>query len=82
MTNLTPQIVLHALVKHETLTLPDLMEEHNLGVPLAQTDVENALVELKAQKLVSILEGTEPTTYTITRKGIEQSVLSTTRYKK
>jgi hypothetical protein len=72
MTTITSIIVLKALAKHETLTLPDLIMEQNLGITIPSHDVENALVKLREQKLVDMLDGTNPPTYTITNKGIEE----------
>lgn len=73
MTTVTPLIVLTALVKHETLTLPDLQQEKNLGTYLPPQEVELALETLTKQKFVTTLQGVTPTTYTITEKGIEES---------
>ena len=71
-TTVSPLIVLKALAKHETLTLPDLLEVKNLGVELPFDQVETALHQLKEQKYVSILDGAEPATYTITEKGLQE----------
>lgn len=73
MTSITPIIVLKALVKHETLTLPDLMLEKNLGVRVANEEVATAVEKLHQQDLVDMLDGVKPPTYTITEKGIEAS---------
>lgn len=74
MNTLTPLIVLKALVKHETLTFPDLVQEKNLGINLPSEDIEMALENLESKKLVSKLDGIHPPTYTITQKGIEESL--------
>ena len=65
-------IVLKALAKHETLTFPDLLQTKNLGIALPANEVKTALHKLKDQKLVTILDGSEPATYTITDKGIQE----------
>jgi DNA-binding PadR family transcriptional regulator len=72
MTTVTPLIVLMALFKHETLTLPDLFLEKNLGASIRPQEVERALKLLEEQKFVSQLAGTDPVTYTITDNGIEE----------
>jgi hypothetical protein len=73
MNSIVPIIVLNALVKHETLTFPDLTEEKNLGVKVTTEDVEQAVEHLHQQKFVVQLDGAEPRTYTITTLGIEES---------
>jgi hypothetical protein len=69
---MTPMIVLQALIRHETLTFPDLLLEKNLGIALPEAYVETALQQLRSNKLVDLLNDTDPPTYTITAKGIEE----------
>jgi predicted transcriptional regulator len=72
MTNVSISKVLSALKKHETLTLPDLLLEENLGFKANPTDVEDVLKQLREHHLVTTIDGAKAPTYTITSKGIEE----------
>ena len=66
------KIVLDTLIKHETLTADDLAKEENLGLVPNKDHLGFILSELTISGHVLILEGTDPATYTITQKGIDE----------
>ena len=68
------KIVLDALIRHETLALPDLAKKENLGVVPDITHLKYLLEELDGNGQLQILPGTDPVTYTITQKGIEEGL--------
>jgi predicted transcriptional regulator len=72
MTNVSIFEVLSALKKHETLTLPDLLLEENLGFKADRKDVEDVLKQLSEHHLVTTIDGAKAPTYTITSSGIEE----------
>jgi hypothetical protein len=76
MSQLNRAIVLHTLIRHETLIIEDIGKEENLGfVP----NVEHLqflflLNELQESGYIESLDGVLPCTYTITDKGIKEGV--------
>jgi hypothetical protein len=72
MTNVSFIEVLSALKKHETLTLPDLLLEENLGFKADPKEVEKVLEQLREHKMITVLDGAKALTYTITSIGIEE----------
>lgn len=68
------KIVLDALIRHETLTLPDLVKKENLGVVPDITHLKYLLEELNGSGHLQNLPGVNPLTYTITHKGIEEGL--------
>jgi hypothetical protein len=67
-------IVLETLIKHETLTIEDLMKKENSGVMPDQVHLKFLLEELSDSGHIVHLKGVTPLTYSITRKGIEEGV--------
>ncbi|HEY1113449.1 MAG TPA: hypothetical protein VGE66_07800 [Chitinophagaceae bacterium] len=72
MTTINRKIVLDTLIKHETLTVDDLGKEENLGMVPDKDHLNFLLNELENSGHITLLEGTDPVTYTITVKGIEE----------
>lgn len=66
-------ILLDSLVKHETLTREDISKEENLGLVMDETYLQVLLDELTQNGYLNILDGINPSTYTITEKGIAES---------
>lgn len=72
MTTINRKMVLDTLIKHETLTIDDLRKEENLGMVPNQDHLNYLLTELEQSGYITLLEGTNPVTYTITVKGIKE----------
>jgi hypothetical protein len=68
------KIVLETLIRHETLTLPDLAKKENIGVVPDIAHLKYLLDELHDSGHLHNLPGVNPLTYTITKKGIEEGV--------
>lgn len=66
-------LLLNTLVKHETLTLPDIGKHENLGITPNKHHLQLLLDKLEQDALIQILGGAVPCTYTITDKGIAES---------
>jgi predicted transcriptional regulator len=65
-------IVLHTLIKHETLTIGDIAKEENLGLVPNHEHLGFLLEELIESGHIGMLDGVLPNTYTITAKGIKE----------
>lgn len=72
MLTINRTIVLNTLIRHETLTIDDLAKEENLGMVPNEDHLNFLLIELEQSGHITLLEGTNPVTYTITVKGIEE----------
>lgn len=72
MTTINRKMVLDTLIKHETLTVDDFRKEENLGMVPNQDHLDYLLTELEQSGYITLLEGTNPVTYTITVKGIKE----------
>lgn len=72
MTSLNRIIVLHTLIKHETLTFGDFAKEGYLGVTPSEHHLQFLLDELVESGHIGVLSGVTPFTYTITDKGIKE----------
>lgn len=72
MTTINRLIVLNTLIRHETLTIDDLGKEENLGMVPNEEHLNFLLIELEQSGHITLLEGTNPVTYTITVKGIKE----------
>lgn len=72
MTTINRLIILNTLIRHETLTIVDLGKEENLGMVPNQDHLNFLLIELEQSGHITLLEGTNPVTYTITVKGIKE----------
>lgn len=72
MTTINRTIILNTLIRHETLTINDLGKEENLGMIPNQDHLNFLLTELEQSGHITLLEGTNPITYTITVKGIKE----------
>jgi hypothetical protein len=72
MTTINRLIVLNTLIRHETLTIVDLGKEENLGMVANKDHLNYLLIELQQSGHITLLEGTNPVTYTITVKGIKE----------
>jgi hypothetical protein len=74
MTTINRSIVLNTLIQHETLTIDDLAREENLGLIPNKDHLHFLLSELSDSGHITILNGVEPCTYTITEKGIHEGI--------
>ena len=72
MSTLNRIVVLNALIKHETLTLPDLSKEENLGMIPNEHHLRLLLDDLEESSYIQQLRGAAVCTYTITAKGIKE----------
>jgi hypothetical protein len=72
MSTLNRILFLNTLIKHETLTLPDLGKEENLGISANEQHLQLLVDELEEGSYIQKLDGAEPSTYTITDKGIAE----------
>lgn len=72
MATLNRILILNTLIKHETLTLPDLGKEENLGVSANEHHLQLLIDELEEESYIQKIGGAEPSTYTITVKGIAE----------
>jgi hypothetical protein len=72
MSTLNRIVVLNTLIKHETLTLPDLSKEENLGLRPNKHHLQLLLDELEEDSYIQQLHGAAVCTYTITGKGITE----------
>jgi hypothetical protein len=72
MSTLNRTLVLNTLIKHETLTLPDLGKEENLGITANEYHLQLLVDELAEGCYIQKLDGAVPSTYTITDKGITE----------
>lgn len=72
MITINRTIVLNTLIRYETLTIDDLAKEENLGMVPNKDHLNFLLIELEQSGHITLLEGTNPVTYTITVKGIEE----------
>jgi len=69
---LNRKILLHTLIKHETLTEVDIAKEENLGLVPNKVQLGFLLSELSLSGHIEALSGVVPVTYTITQKGIDE----------
>lgn len=65
-------LLLHTMMKHETLLMDDIAKEENLGVVPNKEHLQFLLTELTESQHLNILDGVSPLTYTITDKGIKE----------
>lgn len=72
MSPLNRILVLNTLIKHETLTLPDIGRQENLGLLPNADHLQFLLDELEQGLYIQKLDGAVPCTYTITDKGIAE----------
>lgn len=72
MSTLSRMLVLNTLIKHESLTLPDLGKQENLGIVANKHHLLLLVKDLEDEKLIQKIEGAVPRTYTITDKGIAE----------
>ena len=72
MLSLNRKLVLNTLIKHETLTLPDLGKKENLGIAANEGHLRLLLEELEGGSYIKRLDGAVPCTYTVTDKGIAE----------
>lgn len=72
MTQLNRKIVLDTLIRHETLLVDDIGKEENLGFVPDKKQLQFLLDELTESRHLTVLDGVEPLTYTVTNKGIEE----------
>ncbi len=72
MSTLNRTLILNTLIKHETLTFPDLGKEENLGFTANQHHLQLLVDELEEDSYIQKIGGTNPFTYTITDKGIAE----------
>lgn len=72
MSTLNRILVLNTLIKHETLTLPDLGKEENLGIAANEHHLLLLVEGLEDEGLVQKINGAATSTYTITDKGIAE----------
>ncbi|MGE5520235.1 MAG: hypothetical protein ACM3VS_09945 [Candidatus Dadabacteria bacterium] len=72
LTTVSRSIVLDTLIKHETLTIADLVKKENLGVVPNRVHLKYLLMELVESGCIKKLNGITPYTYTITPKGIAE----------
>lgn len=72
MATVTRRQVLDTLIRHETLTIKDIADPVNIGFSPDKGQLKFILAELQKSGHISVLHGVDPTTYTITDKGIEE----------
>ena len=72
MVTLSRTLILNALIKHETLTLEDLLLEKNLGLVPDRELLAQLLTELEGDAYIEQLNDVVPRTYTITAAGIAE----------
>jgi len=66
------KLLLNTLIKHETLTLPDIGKPENLGLRPDEQLLQSLLDQLEQESCIQKLNGAMPCTYTVTDKGIEE----------
>jgi hypothetical protein len=66
----TRNLVLEAMLQHETLTLDSLEKQETLGPGTNLEQLQMVLSELVASNYLTLLNGVSPETYTITDTGI------------
>lgn len=71
MLNSNRNVLLQTLVKHETLTIDDIIKKENLGITLNIKHAKHLLDDLQQDGKIALLSDVIPDTYTITEKGIE-----------
>ena len=72
MATLNRNIVLNALIKHETLTIDDFAKEENLRASPGGNHLQYLVDELVQSGHIQVIDGTLPCTYTITDEGIRE----------
>ena len=72
MSALNRILVLKTLIKHETLTFPDLGKEENLGIAANAHHLLLLVEDLEDEGLIQKINGASTSTYTITDKGIAE----------
>ena len=72
MTNINRNVLLHTMVKHETLTIHDIMKKENLGVEPDVAQVKLLITDLQNDGAIEQLNDVVPQTLTITVKGIAE----------
>lgn len=82
MNNWDRNVLLHTMVKHETLTINDIMKKENLGIEPNAGKVKNSITQLQQDGAIEQLSDVEPATFTITVKGIEEYASLTDAEKK
>jgi predicted transcriptional regulator len=65
-------MILHSLIKHETLTITDIAQEGNLGVVPDKAHLVHLIKGLVASGHIHASNDIGPGTYTITTKGIQE----------
>jgi hypothetical protein len=73
-TKIDRKLVLDVMIRHETLTVPDLAKKETLGITPDLTHLEYLLEELHDSGHLQELPGVTPLTYTITKRGIEEGL--------
>jgi hypothetical protein len=74
MLTLNRTLLLNTLIKHETLTLPDIGKQENLGLTPNKYHLQMLLDQLEQESCIQRLSGASPSTYTITDKGIAEGI--------
>ena len=72
MTNISHDLILNTLIKHETLTIEDIAKAENLGLVPNEFHLKSLLNDLINSGHIETLNGISPLTYTITTKGINE----------
>lgn len=72
MNNWDRNVLLHTMVKHETLTINDIMKKENLGVEPNVDRLNFSISQLQQDGAIEQLSDVEPATFTITVKGIAE----------
>lgn len=72
MTNINRNVLLHTMIKHETLTIQDIMKKENLGVEPNVAQLKLLITDLQNDGTIEQLNNVLPETLTITVKGIAE----------
>jgi hypothetical protein len=73
MNFVTRHLLLTTLSRHEALTIDDIAKPEYLGLLPDINQLKYLLHQLIIRGHILILSGTQPTTYTITKEGIEEN---------
>lgn len=77
MTSINRNVLLHTMIKHETLTIDDILKKENLGVEANVEQVKLLINELQNDGSIEQLNDVVPETLTITVKGISEYAMLT-----
>lgn len=72
MTNINRNVLLHTMIKHETLTIQDILKKENLGVEPNAVQLKLLITDLQNDGTIEQLNDVLPETLTITVKGIAE----------